>query len=109
MAHTPGPWRVDQGFVKAGHEPIAFTATLMNRIDETRDTNESWLSMRERTAVQRKAIKKEEAANTKLLASAPDLLDGLKHAFNLLKQSYPEFEYSPAAIEMSNAIKKATE
>ena len=76
--HTPGPWTNEGTTVYADGKPVAFAACLLGRVDETRREGESWLAMRERTAPERMRAERESEANTRLMKSAPEMLDVLE-------------------------------
>lgn len=80
MNHTPGPW--DQS--KIGY--VYKNGVLMPPApDETRAPGESWLDMRKRIAPEIAAREKECAANAKLTAAAPELLEALQMVASKIK------------------------
>lgn len=82
---TPGPWRWENRDV-ISHEggTICFTCNPRN-CPETRESGESWLSMRERTRPQRDAIRAERDSNAQLISMTPELYECLEQ-FIFLEQ-----------------------
>lgn len=107
--YTKGTWEITNGHITSNGESIAFTATLLGRIDETKLNGESWLDMRNRTESERINCENEKKANAKLIAAAPELLDALIGFFNTKYDPEWLYENKELIINAKNAIKKATE
>lgn len=87
---TKGEWRVE--LTKYGNIESAMvfyphgflTAANVIENDESRLEGESWLSMRKRTAAQRKANELESIANMHLISAAPNMRQELTLYISLL-------------------------
>ena len=102
---SQGEWTSKRTLIKCNGELVAYTATLIDRVDETRLDGESWLDMRHRTNAERLACSEEEMANAKLIAAAPSLLEALISLYESLPDGYA----SECLPMVRKAIKKATE
>lgn len=87
--HTPGPWYIEENsFVVKKHagQIITITAALDGRIDNI-----------------------ERAANAKLIAAAPELLEACKLALWVMEKNEAQgMDYGVEKIQLQNAITKAT-
>ena len=104
--HTPGPWSVSSnrgsvGAIACDTGFVAFPTCDPRQIDETRNAGESWLEMRERTDVERDALKAEASANARLIAAAPELLEALKAICD--EQDANEGYATPATYDAARA------
>ena len=114
--HTPGPWSVSEktgarGAVQYSGGHVAFTCAPRDASDE-RLPGESWLDMRDRTQDGRLEIVREQDANARLIAAAPELLDALEALCNRIEletevpaSEWPSLQAARAAI--SNATGEA--
>lgn len=129
MKATKGECTFDKSVIRINNEVIAFTATLTNRVDETRINGESWLDMRHRTEQERIDCELEQLANAELIVDAfntsnktgllpSELLqqrDELLNACRRVNELYTELErmVDGEVLKMLNlvrsAIKSATE
>lgn len=61
MSHTPGPWKVDRPYIRGAGRAIASLESWRNEV--------------------------EDAANARLIAAAPELLECLKHIQGIVSES----------------------
>ena len=77
MSHTPGPWKVDRPYIRGAGRAIA---TLESGRDEV-----------------------EDAANARLIAAAPELLEALEAAYLVLTPQKSRFEKYVDAVTLARA------
>lgn len=109
-AHTRGPWFITNkpeslGVIAHTGGCIAFTA-IPRKVNQEREEGESWLDMRDRTQAERESVKQEEAANARLIAAAPELLEELESAFRLL-DAIASLDFPDAMSRIERVIAKA--
>lgn len=68
---TKGEWFVKNNHVFCETGVVALNGSV-RKIDETMQEGESWLAMRNRTELEREALKAEINANMNLIAAAPE-------------------------------------
>lgn len=120
--HTPGPWvvstrRTADGGIEHAGGVIAFTA-IPRSVDESREHGESWIEMRDRTQPERDVIAREQVANARLIAAAPDLLATLRLLDARLRQcieipasaadAYDSFYQAEVAAVLAQATGEST-
>jgi hypothetical protein len=69
--------------VVANGNLIAYTG-IPRYVSEVLKEGESWLDMMNRTKPEKNAIKEEQKANARLIAAAPDMLNGLCEAKTII-------------------------
>lgn len=90
-------------------ETGALIATVWQReVPEVQQEGESWLAMRARTEPQRRAAEEEVMDNARLFAAAPELLESLKVAVNIMSHSKLEGHGIDMLIRARAAVAKAT-
>lgn len=109
---TEGPWQVKlssfEGIESASvMYPHGFlTSSNVIPVDETRVDGESWLSMRNRTAEQRKNNELESIANMYLIAAAPEMHDDLQDYIALLRILLPQYPYLKEKLDKALSTDK---
>jgi len=91
--HTPGPWSVtEHGWSQTGIYTDGVRIALIDIYDEATEENQDELEA-------------STAANARLIAAAPDLLDALQEAKHMFAGEYPGH---PTTERIFAAIEKAT-
>lgn len=111
-AHTPGPWKAEQGgrITSANGWLLAsawHTEYVVPDANEDRLPGESWLDARKRIRPDVDRIEAAIEANARLMASAPDLLAALIGLCAAASKTDPQ-HWRDARADASAAIAKAT-
>ena len=93
--HTPGPWLIEAQNCHSGD-----IATVHN-------TDEKWVTIYAPHWMETGMDEKEQSANARLIAAAPDLLDALKTLVDCASYGHV-MDTADAWIDASAAIAKAT-
>jgi len=105
---SQGEWTSKRSLIKCNDELVAYTATLISSVDETRLDGESWLDMRYITNSERLACSEEEMANTRLIAAAPELLNRL-NSLVLSVKAHPDYQFGEEGDEWHDIVSLAEE
>ena len=95
-AHTAGPWQ----YIKSQEDDVQNGSEHFSIL--TGESDDGWF-----IADLLNGLNQEAEANARLIAAAPDLLEALHLAVDMIEPAYPEADLDPDVKQIRAAIAKA--